>query len=97
MASSIPFVGNYLREIKYVSETILIDYPILDMEIGDGEESGLDYIPENDAEILTVYAIAKEFNFAYEHLESMQYSEYLRWLARYKALQWRPKSNGRGN
>lgn len=64
------------------------------MDIGDGEESGLDYIPEEDAELLTVYAIAKEFSFAVDYLESTRYSEYMRWLARYKALQWRPKSNG---
>lgn len=73
----------------------MLNYPILDMTDDDGKESGYDYIPADDGELLTVYAIAKEFNFAVDYLESRRYSEYLRWLGRYKAIHWSPKQNGR--
>jgi hypothetical protein len=91
----IPFVESYLNELRIVNEDIIINYPILDMDTDDGSDSGYNYIPEADGELLTVYAIAKEFSFAVDYLESQRYSEYLRWLGRYKAIHWSPKQNGR--
>ena len=78
---------SYQLELYFV-ERRLEEYLILNMDDDDGRETGFDFIPDEDCEEVTCRFIAKEFNISYDHLTTIRYSEYLRWVARYKAVHW---------
>ena len=49
------------------------------------KETGFDYIPEEDGEEINVRLICVQFGLQYKELSECRYSEYLKWVARYKA------------
>ena len=68
----------------YVEYRVYQRYPILDMHLPK-KETGFDYIPEEDGEEINVRLICVQFGLQYKELSECRYSEYLKWVARYKA------------
>lgn len=63
-------------------------YPILDMAQVQKKKSGFDFIPEADREEINIRLICQQFGLKYEEVSDCRYSDYLRWVARYKAYHY---------